>query len=169
MSIGSGNILERISATAEGGPVVTVGFGADNPHNDLVSCMEYNLTSVADNTIHYDVILEPSDVLAFQLTHVIPHGSSTKRFADPISFPKTMYLDRFLFDKFLLVTNKRNIEQKMRQEIQELTRQRVALTRFNVCSFGYKVYSRLTSLGSRHLVRSALHNPLLRMCGRQGR
>jgi hypothetical protein len=127
--------VEQHTSNSEGGPVVTVGFGGDNPHSDLVSCMEYNLTIPGNNAIHYDVILEPSDVLGFQLTRENLHGSSTKNFADPICYPKTIYLDRFLFDNFELVHNKRNIEEKMRREIQDLTRQREALTRHNVCFF----------------------------------
>jgi len=126
--------VERVTSGTDGVQVVMVGYGGENPHNDLVSCMEYNLTSASNNAVHYDVIIQPSDVLGFQLTRTIPHGSSTKSSADPISFPKTIYLDRFLFDKFELAYHKRDIEQKMRQEIQDLTRQRDTLTRYNVCS-----------------------------------
>src|SRR5258705_3206481 len=97
VSIGPGNVLERVTSSTDGVQVVMVGYGGENPHNDLVSCMEYNLTSVSNNTVHYDVIIEPSDVLGFQLTRAIPHGSSNKSSADPISFPKTIYLDHFLF------------------------------------------------------------------------
>ena len=138
MSIGLGNALERVTSTTEGVQVVMVGYGGDNPHNDLVSCMEHNLTSASNNAIHYDVIIEPSDVLGFQLTRAIPHGSSNKSSADPIGYPKTIYLDRFLFDKFDLVYNKRNTKQKMQQEIQDLMHQRNTLTRYNVCSFDSK-------------------------------
>jgi hypothetical protein len=114
---------------------VVVGFGGDNPHTDLVSCMEYNLTNSSNNTVHYDVILEPSDILGFQLTRANPHGSATKSSTDPISYPKTLFLDRFLFDRFALAHEKRNLEQKMRQDIQELTVQRETLTRHKVCYF----------------------------------
>jgi len=131
VSIGPGSALERVTSSAEGVQVVVVGFGGANPHNDLVSCMDYNLTTVSNNTIHYDVIIEPSDVLGFQLTRTNPHGSSNKTFADPIGYPRTIYLDRFLFDKFELVYHKKNIEQKMQQDIQELTRQRDTLKRYN--------------------------------------
>jgi len=134
VSIGPGNVIERVSSI-DGVQVVMVGYGGENPHNDLVSCMEYNLTTAGNNAIHYDVIIEPSDVLGFQLTRANPHGSSNKGSADPICFPKTLYLDRFLFDKFELAYHKRDIEQKMRQEIQELARQRDTLTKYNVCSF----------------------------------
>lgn len=138
MSISLGNALERVTSTTEGVQVVMVGYGGDNPHNDLVSCMEHNLTSASNNAIHYDVIIEPSDVLGFQLTRANPHGSSNKSSADPIGYPKTIYLDRFLFDKFDLVYDKRNTKQKMQQEIQDLMRQRKTLTRYNVCSFDAK-------------------------------
>ena len=97
--------------------------------------MEYNLTVSGNNSTQYDVILEPSDVLGFQLTRANSDGSSTKPSADPISFPKTIYLDRFLFDNFQFVHHRRMAERKMRQEIHDLTRQREALTRYNVGSF----------------------------------
>jgi hypothetical protein len=138
-----------------------VGFGGDNPHNDLVSCMDHNLTSVSNNIIHYDVIIEPSDVLGFQLTRTNPHGSSNKSFADPIGYPKTLYLDRFLFDKFELVYHKKNTEQKMRQEIQELMRQRNTLTRHNVCPFDLQSFLDFIFLGSRYFVGFTLHTSLL--------
>lgn len=95
--------------------------------------MEFVLTKATNNVISYDVILTPSDVITFQLTR-LPTTSTSKPSPDPFSYPKTIYLDRFLFHNFALTNQKRVIENKMRQEIQELTHQRTTLTWFNVCS-----------------------------------
>lgn len=119
----------------ECGAVVSVEYGGDNPHNDLVSCMEYILVNKNNNNISYDVILTPSDVIGFQLLRLPSASSSSKSSPDPLVYPKTLHLDRFLFHNLGVTNEKRRIEQKMQQEIQELKRQRNTLTLFNVRFF----------------------------------
>jgi hypothetical protein len=96
--------------------------------------MEFVLTKSTNSHISYDVILTPSDVIGFQLTRLPIISSSSP---DPFVYPKTLYLDRFLFNNFALTNEKRGIENKMRHEIQELTHQRAALTQFNVCLLNF--------------------------------
>ncbi len=133
VSLGPSGTHVRVDPNPESASVVTVGFGGENPYNDLVSCMEFVLTKTTNSHISYDVILTPSDVIGFQLTR-LPNISSSKSSPDPFVYPKTLFLDRFLFNNFALTNEKRGIENKMRHEIQELTHQRAALTQSNVCS-----------------------------------
>jgi hypothetical protein len=138
ISLGPSGTYAHVDAHPGSASVVTVGFGGENPYNDLVSCMEFVLTKTTNSHISYDVILAPSDVIGFQLTHLPVNSSSSP---DPFVYPKTLYLDRFLFKNFALTNEKRGIENKMRQEIQELTHQRAALTQFNVSSLKFFIIS----------------------------
>ena len=124
----------RMDRFPECGAVVGVEYGGDNPHNDLVSCMEHILVNNMNNVTSYDVILSPSDVIGFQLSRLPSpsSSSSSKSSPDPLVYPKTLYLDRFLFHNLHITHMKRRMEQKMQKDIQELKHQRHNLTRFNV-------------------------------------
>jgi len=117
----------KVDRNPEPASVVVVAFGGGNPHNDLVSCMEHILQKKVNDTLHYDVIVTPSDVIGFQLNRI---PSSSKSSPDPFVYPKTIFLDRFLFHNFALTTQKRALEQEMRKEIWDLTQHKGKLTRF---------------------------------------
>ncbi|KAF9484084.1 hypothetical protein BDN70DRAFT_872980 [Pholiota conissans] len=108
--------------------VVPVDHNGDPQHNDLVSCLSDSLSRFNDAGSSHDVIITPSEVLTFQLRRA-PVLSSSKSSPDPFVYPKTLYLDRFLFMNLALTNDKRRIEHQMLEEIQMLKAHRETLTR----------------------------------------
>ena len=119
----------RLDKTPSVASVVVVAFTAGSPQNDLVSCMENILTSRVNDVLYYDVIITPSDAIGFQLNR---RPTTSKLSPDPFVYPKTIFLDRFLFCNFVLTNEKRALEQSMQEEIRELVKHKETLTRFNV-------------------------------------
>ncbi|PPQ90851.1 hypothetical protein CVT25_007386 [Psilocybe cyanescens] len=118
----------RANRNPEDGMVVTVEFGDHNIHNDLISCISDNLTKTTSRYSSHDVIIKPSDVITFQLKRV-PSSSTSKTSPDPFAYPKSLYLDRFLFDNLALTNSKRKLERDMLDEIQKLKSYKETLTR----------------------------------------
>lgn len=114
------------------GTVVTVNFGGDSVHNDLISCLTDNLNKINRNDSRHDVIIKPSEVCVFHLKRAPIIPGHAKASLDPFVFPKSIFLDRFLARNLELTNDKRKLEQEMMAEITELTAQKIMLTRFNV-------------------------------------
>ena len=132
--------------TVQSGMVVAVEFGGDNVHNDLISCLTDNLnTFQPDGNSQHDVIVKPSEVCVFRLERapVIPGHSKTS--PDPFVFPKSFFLDRFLFHNFELTNEKRELEHSIRNDIKDLMAYKTLLTRSNVSACS-PMYNRLPSL-----------------------
>jgi hypothetical protein len=123
------------------GFVVLVDVGMENIPNDLIGTLSANLSRYSDSWSSHDIIIEPSDVLAFQLAY--KRQSSSRSNLDPFFYPKTLFLDRFLMSNVELANQKRRQEKDMNAEIVNLTTQKETLTRYNVC-----IYSTLASFVS---------------------
>ena len=130
----SNKLPSPIDSLQQLGAVVTVDFGGDSVHNDLISCLTDNLNKFYRNGSRHDVIIEPSEVCAFHLRRapvIVGHGKASP---DPFVFPKSMFLDRFLFRNLEITNEKRELEHKMIAEIKDLMAHKAMLTRFNVSS-----------------------------------
>ncbi|KAF4612879.1 hypothetical protein D9613_010996 [Agrocybe pediades] len=121
------NNLSTKNAGPEPGMLVKVEFGGDHQYNDLISCISNMLCRHNSNLSTYDIILRPSDVLMFELSRI--PGSHSKGSPDPFVYPKTIYLDRFLFDNLALTHTKQKQELQMLDEIANLRKYRETLTR----------------------------------------
>jgi hypothetical protein len=135
------NKLPRfIETPVQSGTVVAVEFGGDNVHNDLISCLTENLNKFQRNGIsRHDVIVKPSEVCVFQLKRAPAVPGHAKASRDPFVFPKSFFLDRFLFHNLEFTNEKRELEHSMKDEIKDLTAYKASLTRSNVsdCSLTY--------------------------------
>ncbi|KIP03120.1 hypothetical protein PHLGIDRAFT_254599 [Phlebiopsis gigantea 11061_1 CR5-6] len=92
--------------------------------NDLVSCLDAELKQVGPNESQPQVIVYPSEVVAFQLLH---HSSGDRQ---KFSFPPYFYLDQFMHEKSKLANEKRRLKSNLLQKIAELEARRKALTKF---------------------------------------
>ncbi|KAH9474579.1 putative ubiquitin carboxyl-terminal hydrolase K02C4.3 [Psilocybe cubensis] len=118
----------KSNRSSEDGIVVTVEYGDSVLHNDLISCISDNLNKIEPTCSSHDVIIRPSDVITFQLRR-LPNASSSKTSPDPFVYPKSLYLDRFMFDNLAFTNNKRKQERRMLEEIENLKAQKEKLTR----------------------------------------
>ena len=128
------NKLPRsIDTPVQSSTVVAVEFGGDNVHNDLISCLTDNLNKFQLNGIsRHDVIVKPSEVCVFHLKRAPVIPGHAKASPDPFIFPKSFFLDRFLFHNLEFTNDKREVERKMKAEIKDLTSYKAVLTRSNV-------------------------------------
>ncbi|KDR77055.1 hypothetical protein GALMADRAFT_155717 [Galerina marginata CBS 339.88] len=125
----TGNHMSQRTNGADTGMVVTVEFGQDPQHNDLNSCISDTLTRYTAKVSHHDVIIKPSEVITFDLKRLPVTPSTGSAPPDSFSYPKTIYLDQFLFDNLALANSKRRLEREMLEEIKELMAHKEALTR----------------------------------------
>jgi hypothetical protein len=79
----------------------------------------------------HDVIVKPSEVCVFQLKRAPVIPGHAKASPDPFVFPKSFFLDRFLFHNLEFTNEKRELEHSMKAEIKELTALKASLTRSN--------------------------------------
>ena len=128
------HLAQKISKNSETGSVVNVEFGHGSTHNDLISCISDLLTKFTSNGSTHDVIIKPSDVITFNLKRNPAPPGTTGASPDPFVYPKSFYLDRFLFDKLALANSKRRQERQMLEEIKELKEMRETLTKSEVGS-----------------------------------
>ena len=124
-----------IDSPVQNGTVVAVEFGGDSVHNDLVSCLTENLNKFQRNTSRHDVIIKPSEVCAFHLKRAPTISGHAKASPDPFVFPKSFFLDRFLFHNLEFTNEKRELEQNIKAEINELATYKATLTRSNVSAY----------------------------------
>ena len=127
-----------IDAPVQNSTVVAVEFGGDCVHNDLVSCLTDNLNKFHRNgTSWHDVIVKPSEVCTFHLKRAPIIPGHAKASPDPFVFPKSFFLDRFLFHNLEFTNEKRELEQNMKAEIEELTAYKATLTSYNVSVYSH--------------------------------
>ncbi|CAA7266272.1 unnamed protein product [Cyclocybe aegerita] len=124
------NRSSKLDRSRDIGVTVPVTCGGDSTHNDLVSCLTDMLITMAEGGgWNHDVIITPSEALAFEIRR-LPNAPG-KASPDPLIYPKTLYLDRFLFDNVSLVNEKRSTERKTLRRIRELSEYKEKLTRHN--------------------------------------
>ena len=122
--------------------VVTVETSGDcSLGNDLVSRLSAILSRYHEGGSNHDVILEPSDVIAFHLKNTRSTPSTTPSSSSAsapscvpkgFKYPKLLYLDQFLGENFELANQKRTQQMEMNAEVQKLTAYRNSITHFNV-------------------------------------
>lgn len=95
--------------------------------NDLVSCLAEELKAVAATESQPQVIVRPSEVVAFQL---LRHHSSSDR--QRFTYPAYFYLDQFMHEKMALANEKRQVKRGLLQRIADLEARKKTLTRFQV-------------------------------------
>lgn len=88
--------------------------------NDLVSCLRLEFRD--------DVIVSPSQVVAFQLARLHHNGGERQRF----SYPSSIYLDQFMHEKSGLANDKRRLQHELLAEIDALREKQRALTKDKV-------------------------------------
>lgn len=127
-----------IDTPVQSSTVVAVEFGGDNVHNDLISCLTDNLNKYQRNgNSRHDVIVKPSEVCVFHLKRAPAIPGHAKASPDPFVFPKSFFLDRFLFHNLEFTNEKRESERNMRAEIKELMAHKAVLTRSNVSAYSH--------------------------------
>lgn len=88
--------------------------------NDLISCLRLEFRE--------DVIVSPSEVVAFQLARLHHTGGERQRF----SYPSSIYLDQFMHEKASLANEKRRLQHELLAEIDGLREKQRALTKDKV-------------------------------------
>ncbi|KAH9929699.1 uncharacterized protein B0H18DRAFT_873777 [Fomitopsis serialis] len=116
--------------------VVKVDVRGTEDANDLVTCLssELGLTGAVTPATKQRVIFEPSDIVAFQLVrdNMLPSyetsiGARTER--TTFKYPKHVYLDQYLAQNLALGNKLREKQQSLTKEIEELSANKLALTR----------------------------------------
>ncbi|KIM41364.1 hypothetical protein M413DRAFT_147301 [Hebeloma cylindrosporum] len=118
----------RVSPITQTGMVVSVEFGGNSLHNDLISCIADHLNEYTPRWTKHSVIITPSEVISFQLKRLPNPPGSTKPSPDPFVYPKTIYLDRFLFGNLDLTNRKKRQEMAMLKQIKDLKAHKEVLT-----------------------------------------
>ncbi|KAI9068656.1 hypothetical protein FKP32DRAFT_1561274 [Trametes sanguinea] len=117
---------------------VKVAASMNQEANDLVSALAVELAPDPAQAplARRQVILEPSEVIAFQLLHdVTPPsydaavGRRTERAL--FKYPKSVYLDQFMKESFELANEKRTAQRKILQDIKELDAKKKNLLYYN--------------------------------------
>lgn len=124
--------MNRRSDTA----CVRVDIRGDSEVNDLISCLSQQLfLHETDDTSNHLSLVEPSDVVAFQLVrhNVYPQGAVPNR--EPFHYPRCVYLDQFLRENAELANHKRARQRKMAEDIQAMVQKREKLTYHEVRSY----------------------------------
>jgi len=101
--------------------------------NDLIGRLSSQLSK--DASAKQSAIIEPSEMVAFQLTrssstHLNTTGTSSER--KPFIYPKTIYLDQFLKENVEFAENRRRQQHEMYAEAQKLMLRKKSMTHFNV-------------------------------------
>ncbi|KAL4076724.1 hypothetical protein V8B97DRAFT_2022016 [Scleroderma yunnanense] len=102
--------------------------------NDLIGRLSSQLSNPQDSSEKQSVIIEPSEVVAFQLSRSSSsHLNSTGTSADrkPFTYPKSVYLDQFLKENVEFAENRRRQQHEMYAEAQKLILHKKSMTHFN--------------------------------------
>ncbi|KAH7925332.1 hypothetical protein BV22DRAFT_1104980 [Leucogyrophana mollusca] len=108
--------------------------GGEN--DDLIGRLSAQLSKPHDAVSKQDVIFEPSDVVAFQLSRSsgnIFQGTSGEKKIErkPFKYPKHIFLDQFLKENVELAKSKRTQQREMNEEVEKLVLHKKSLTHFN--------------------------------------
>lgn len=103
--------------------------------NDLIGRLSSQLSNPQDASAKQSVIVEPSEMVAFQLTrssstHLNTTNTSSER--KPFIYPKSIYLDQFLKENVEFAENRRRQQHEMYAEAQKLILRKKSMTHFNV-------------------------------------
>lgn len=104
-------------------PIAKISVYGYSDANDLVSCLAKELKDATNDPNNTELIIYPSDVVAFQLSRSLSDRTL-------FSFPTHFYLDRFLNDKASLSTEKHRLQQELLSEVTQLEKRKAALTQF---------------------------------------
>ena len=115
---------------------VRVPVGLTPDANDLVSSLAAELTPMFSDKME-QVIYEPSEVIAFQLSrgsqppsYDASVGRRTER--ETFKYPKSVYLDQFMRESYDLANAKRQEQKKLLAEVKMLEERKKDLLHFNV-------------------------------------
>ncbi|KAI0357849.1 hypothetical protein OH77DRAFT_1583695 [Trametes cingulata] len=117
---------------------VKVSVGLNPDANDLVSSLAAELAPDPDKvaSAKRQVILEPSEVIAFQLirdaappSYDAAVGRRSERAI--FKFPKSVYLDQFMKESYELANEKRGAQRKLLQDVKELETKKKNLLHYN--------------------------------------
>ncbi|KAG6889932.1 hypothetical protein C0995_013456 [Termitomyces sp. Mi166 len=124
--------------------VVEIHTGDSATPNDLISRLSSSLHAYNEftQTTTHDVIVHPSEVVAFHLRPMQSTGQG--KTVEPFAFPRQFPLDRFILDNLSLTEEKEAQERKMRDEINDLTKRRELLTRGDVSPVSLAWYDHST-------------------------
>lgn len=112
--------------------IVSVTIGSNGNNHDLMSCLSAQFATPADEPRKkQDVILEPSDVVAFEL---ISGSRVTTTERKPFSYPKSIFLDQFLQENAEMASATRAHQRDVTEEVEALTLKKKSLTSFDVRS-----------------------------------
>jgi hypothetical protein len=128
----SNGTSSRMSPNTQPGMVVNVEIGGNTLHNDLISCISDHLNEYTSRWTKHSVIITPSEVISFQLKRLPNPPGSSKISPDPFVYPKTIYLDRFLFSNLDTTNLKKRKEMSMLKQIKELKAHKEVLTQSDV-------------------------------------
>ncbi|KAG6844673.1 hypothetical protein H0H87_004847 [Tephrocybe sp. NHM501043] len=123
-----GSSTRFLRHTRTTGNVVGINTADPSATNDLISHLSHNLTQYDEitRTTSHDVIVEPSELLVFNIQRTT--SGSGKSTAEPFTFPKQFYLDRFIYENIQITQQKRVEEREMQHEISELVKKKKFLT-----------------------------------------
>ncbi|EMD37136.1 hypothetical protein CERSUDRAFT_65841 [Gelatoporia subvermispora B] len=116
---------------------VKVDIRGTDDANDLLSCLSSELTMQGiDGFVKQQVIIQPSDVVAFQLvrdnlipTPSGPAGSRVER--QTFRYPMQVYLDQFLKENLEIANARRARLHEIQAEVESLHKRKDVLTRHN--------------------------------------
>ncbi|RXW12742.1 hypothetical protein EST38_g13108, partial [Candolleomyces aberdarensis] len=131
VNVALSNRLPRKVGRPERGGVVRVDYGGEESERDLISCLSSVLSSYEEVRSAHDVILDPAEFLAFALNRNPSATNAPKSEQDMFSFPKSFYLDRFLFRNLELVNEKMLEGRAIAEEISELSNRKTTMSRLN--------------------------------------
>ncbi|KAI6015277.1 hypothetical protein F5J12DRAFT_524359 [Pisolithus orientalis] len=102
--------------------------------NDLIGRLSAQLSKPQDAPEKQSVIVEPSEVVAFQLSkpsssYLNSTGINTT--AKPFVYPRSIYLDQFLKENVELAEAKRRQQHEMFSDVQKLILHKKSMTHFN--------------------------------------
>lgn len=126
---GNSNLDGEPGELLQDATIVRVEALGPSDTNDLVGRLSAQLANHKNDIKQYQVIFEPSEVLAFDLMRT---GTVTGE-RKPFKYPKHIYLDQFLKENVELAEGKRRQQRELHADIQKLVLHKKSLTHFNVC------------------------------------
>ncbi|KAF9011795.1 hypothetical protein BDQ17DRAFT_1420208 [Cyathus striatus] len=128
----SPNRPRRVTTQQNPGDIVLVNIGGpDNPHNDIISSLVAHLSRYEESKSIHEVIIEPSEFVAFRLKRSPTTQAGVKVAPEPFVYSKTIYLDQFLLHNVELVVKNRMKERDIMREIKSYQEKRDKLTRLD--------------------------------------
>lgn len=105
---------------------VTVRSGPEP--NDLISCLAAEFVDELNDFKQVAAIIEPSEVIAFQLLRETKSSGQRNKF----TYPCSMFLDQFMLENSVLSTEMRKLRRHALQEMDALQSSKLTLLRFKV-------------------------------------